>query len=1000
MNNNNIFSVNKYFFMKKKIFKFMKRAKNHPSRKKLDISNENIIFHQPSTLRQNNENSYKNKKIATAILTHTNFFPKKLDNKENIINFSNLLKNQNKSLSKKNSFISKNKKNSSVNKNSLSKKVINEKSHLKSNFQLKNNISNKIKEIKVNKKTANKNNIHRKNIISSEINKISNPLYNNSNPNFYKNFKGSFTTRSSKNDSIKFININVDVKKIIYIQKWWKYLYKVIKIQQQFRAHILHKNVKLLIKTQKFVKILKYFFYSKISKLFENKSININESINSSLMTINNNCNKNFIPFISNIRKKKIKSTKNSERLFSPLQYANFIEDNNKKQKINIQTCTKKENSSISIINNCNNSLENIKNSNNSMSNIHNKYRKLTSRIPNVKKSTNLNTKSNNKSFLNEENINTYNIINEIYNRIKEYYNTFNNSTLVNNKENDHNNFHKSILSSSTNFYSNKNLKKINSNHNSNRLSKKIISNVNNNRNTHKPKKKVSMKNLIHSNNFNNIIKKNETIPYYSNINKGINIVTDNSNATYLQNNNLNNTVNTLQTNNNSKSISNITPSNESANTLKQTKNNMNYSLEMKFEPVKYLIKCKRYFTYWHSFVTKKKLLRKLRSIYLLTKKLKKNCFIFFYAKLQSFVIYKHKFINKYFNRFKEIVEKAKIVDLLRNSKNIQNSSSYYSNNGNKTLNMILNNLNKTKNNGPIKKSYVTSHSMIDLQLTETSLSNNFEINSVKSVKINKIISNKINILSFIINMIFNLNNKHLLKKYLNKWYNDINNFNYTTSQKVKNIDSKIIKFSRSPLNNENHVKFFHKIKHNNEESRQNYGYKNCNRDNNYNSLFSSIYTENDFTNRNYSNASTIQINNNNSYGNKIIYQKKLLKANIENSLANSNTLTNFFSSKNFFEQNELSNKRKVNMIEEKEINFSPCLTKKSHGYTNLNANNSNDNIFYNIEGSVRKSNFYDMNKMNKFLIKRMSEGDEFVEYLGKSHSQDYRKNRNNIYEN
>ena len=81
-------------------------------------------------------------------------------------------------------------------------------------------------------------------------------------------------------------------------------------------------------------------------------------------------------------------------------------------------------------------------------------------------------------------------------------------------------------------------------------------------------------------------------------------------------------------------------------------------------------------------------------------------------------------------------------------------------------------------------------------------------------------------------------------------------------------------------------------------------------------------------------------------------------------------------------------------MIEEKEINFSPCLAKKSHGLTNLNVNNSNDNIFYNVEGSVRKNDCYNGNKM---WIKRMNEGDKFVEYLGKSHSQNYRKNKSNI---
>ena len=969
--------------------------KNRPSRKKLDISNEYTIFQRPTSLKRNYENSNKTKKITT-MLTHTNFYPKKLDNKENISNFSNFTKKQNKSLSKKNSFISKNKKSSSVIKNSLSQKTIIEKCNFNQNYQPKFNGSNKIKEIKVNKKTMNKNNTQRKKILSPESNKIYNPIYNYSNPNFYKKVRGNFTNRVIKNEYIKFVNIHVDIKKIIRIQKWWKYLYKVIKIQQQFRAYFLHKKVKSLIKTQKFVKILKYFFYSKISNFFETKNNNINESINNSIKSNTINCNKNFAPFISNIKQKKIKTSKNTERLFSPLQYMNFIENINKKQKTNTQNFSKKENSNNTIINNYNNSLENTNNTN-SISNIHSKNKKITPRILNMKNTAKINMKSNSsKSFLNEENINTYNIINEIYNHIKEYYDTFNSNTIINNREKGQNNFQNSIISSSSNIFANKNIKKVNSNHNSNRLSKRIFANINNNKKHLKPKKKVSMKNLNPSSNYNNIIKNNKTNFYSSNINinKGINIFTDNSNTTSLQNNN-NNTINTLQTNNISNSISNITPSNKSTNTLKQTKNNSNYSLEMKFEPVKYLIKCKRYLTHWNSLITKEKLLHKLRAIFLLIKIYKKNYFIYFYAKLQSFVIYKHKFINKYFNRYKEIAEKAKIVDLLRNLKNNPNSSSYYSNTGNKTLNMILNNLNKNKNNGTIKKVCVGNRSMIDLQLTDTSLSNNFELTSIKSVKINKIISNKINILSFIINMIFDLNNKRLLKSYLIRWFNNINNFNYITNQKIKNIDSKIIKFSRSPLSDENHIKLFHKIKHNNNEGiRQAYCYKNCNSDNNYNSLFASIYTENDFTNKNCSNVNNIKANNNINHGSKIIYQKKLLKTNVENNVTNSNTLTNFFSSKNFYERKELLKKRKVNMIEEKEINFSPCLAKKSHGLTNLNVNNSNDNIFYNVEGSVRKNDCYNGNKM---WIKRMNEGDKFVEYLGKSHSQNYRKNKSNI---
>ena len=43
---------------------------------------------------------------------------------------------------------------------------------------------------------------------------------------------------------IKYININVDIDKIKYIQIWWKYLYKIIVLQKNIRQFIVYIKTK------------------------------------------------------------------------------------------------------------------------------------------------------------------------------------------------------------------------------------------------------------------------------------------------------------------------------------------------------------------------------------------------------------------------------------------------------------------------------------------------------------------------------------------------------------------------------------------------------------------------------------------------------------------------------------------------------------------------------------------------------------------------------------
>ena len=167
---------------------------------------------------------------------------------------------------------------------------------------------------------------------------------------------------------------------------------------------------------------------------------------------------------------------------------------------------------------------------------------------------------------------------------------------------------------------------------------------------------------------------------------------------------------------------------------------------------------------------------------------------------------------------------------------------------------------------------------MIDLQATDTSVSNTntFDFYSVKSIKINKIILNKIYILSFIINMIMKINKNHLLKKCFQTWKTNIKNIT---------IDSKIIKFSKTPSTNNN--------------------------------------------NQNNNNNNQNNNQNNKQSNNKIVYQKKLLK--------------NSLNKKNFC--NEITNKKSLYKIEEKEINFSPGVSRKSLTHINEDYNQKSEKL-------------------------------------------------------
>ena len=67
---------------------------------------------------------------------------------------------------------------------------------------------------------------------------------------------------------IKYINLNVDIDKIKYIQCQWRYIYKIIFLQKNIRTFLVQKKTKQKLKYYNFIAaIIKIFFNSFINNL-------------------------------------------------------------------------------------------------------------------------------------------------------------------------------------------------------------------------------------------------------------------------------------------------------------------------------------------------------------------------------------------------------------------------------------------------------------------------------------------------------------------------------------------------------------------------------------------------------------------------------------------------------------------------------------------------------------------------------------------------------------
>ena len=306
-----------------------------------------------------------------------------------------------------------------------------------SNKTSKNLIANRAKEVDKNLEMK----------IKRLQNSISSVSLNN-----YKNYN------YKESNSIKLINFKIDLDKIKIIQKWWKYIYKIILLQRNIKRFISLKQFKPKIKCLHFIKIIfkiyfKYFnncitecyiryfryFLKKWNELTYKKIIikrllifiktskdgkkllSMNNSIYSSLNT--NLVNDNASMTIGNDSKKMINNSTiyQDSKIFSPSNVSVKIT-----KPLNFQINIKKRKHIICNI--YNNSKRNVLNKylNKSRHKIQSKENSSKIHASNISSNSSINKnkiplKNNNKSIKIDKKDKT--IKNYLYQNIREYYN-------------------------------------------------------------------------------------------------------------------------------------------------------------------------------------------------------------------------------------------------------------------------------------------------------------------------------------------------------------------------------------------------------------------------------------------------------------------------------------------------------------------------------------------------------------------------------------------------
>ena len=944
------------------------------------MSNSNVFKNINTSINKENNSSLNN--IPSKQISTNNSFQKKYNNKKKEhINKASLIKKCHMKFS-------------SLYTNPLSQSTYNNINKIKvkkNNFKVFSPLTNVRNN---NKKFSNKNN--------ETFNKIKN-LKNNIiiSPNYFKDI-----------NYIKYININIDIDKIKYIQLWWKYIHKVIILQKNIRTFLIKKGIKLKLKNYKFImtilRIFYIYFINNINKCYQRfylkkwKEISNKRNIIYKLLLNKKLLIKEKTKFVIN-NSFQNKLIYDNKKIMTLGNIKNMVFNNSIcfKDKIlspyrqGVELCRP---TNIKI---------NIKKSKNYVCNIYSRdannslNKSLTNQSYLNRQSTNRRSKSNNKVITHIDNQSfhfdekTEVITNNLYQNIKEYYNI--NETNAN----------PSI--STINFYPSKLNKKNTKNNNTKKSNNLIDSN-----NTCKSKKKAIISNKKKDKgNYNGFYKsyKNENwIPYQQTF--GNFKINENK----LKNNYLKNKYNKITY------TAVISPASNSNRKIKRNKNK-SLELDNDINSIKFLLKFKRAFLHWKNIIIKQKLIQKLRLI----SKIKHIISVYkllyikiFFSKIiqniyknvfyQNKINFNHILLNQYYNKLKEISKKKKLINDIniklkkgkvkeknfkskkyenKNKKNNINFTEsnattglYYATQFNQKFNKLLNDKKGYKNNNIIiinnninnncqqlinnvkqskdkgfntnyyYRKTVNNNSMIDMQPTDISLSCTMDLYNQSDKSLNSILMNQLTEKQK--NLINQKNKLNYLYNLIKVIYNIQRKKvfkKYLNRWKINVIKKKCI----LPKNNMIDEKIIHFPKSPSPNNINNYNLNNysCNYMNNVN------YT--------YNNTNINDISNNINYtynSNDLILSSMLTEDNIKNTkkilYGNNNTTllrnkmftpSNKFSFYTQYQNNESNNFNFINSLPARETEPKIVYHKKlfpSFGSSNFKQNNNSLIIDYN----------------------------------------------------
>ena len=608
---------------------------------------------------------------------------------------------------------------------------------------LKNSNNSKFKKIKVNRAFSPKlDKINSSSIINNNQtskNKIANKskekdknlqmkmkrLQNSISSVSLNNFKnGNFV----ESNSIKLIDININLNKIKTIQKWWKYIYKIIFLQKNIKSFIIQKKYKPKLKCVQFIKhILKISF-----NYFNNC---ITECY---IKYLNNFLKKwNEVTYKKIILKRLlvgIKSPKNGKQILS-MNNSNYLGLSSNIISDNISTIIGNDSK-----NTINNSIFYQDNKILSPSNATLKVNKPPNFQINIKKRKNItcNLYNNAKKNIFDKSFNK----SKHKNRSKEHNSKMHTSNISDNSSTNKNKIHLKknnnsiVIDNKDKIIKNYLYQNIKEYYNINEITLNPTFSSNNfyaNNNKFNKQKRKNLKIDIIQNNKNHFSKSKNLKKMHANYNfKKINAKKNESLKTKKTEKNLH--INTFGIMNNHKRICQKLPTSPGVINYRVARRNNSRSLEINnndLHIVLLLLKVKKCFQYWKNIVLKKSIIKKLRLI----SKIKHIFYIYkfiyikiFFAKI-FYILYKNDFclniINNnsnllkiYYNKLKEIskIKKVKYFDTInlpkikndktckmkylekKNSKlNINNKKEKANElQINKNLN-ILNNIDKTK---------------------------------------------------------------------------------------------------------------------------------------------------------------------------------------------------------------------------------------------------------------------------------------------------------------